>query len=226
LTSRLSVSAPHVAASAGDCLLTSALTNLSQRRNAAWAAATRAAGVEASQNIGAVEDGAITAITYLYRDEAATPGLDAVGFITLRTFAGSVSSGTGLAGYYITDGHTMDTVTSDYFPLTNARVIDLGCTIAKAATLPLVNSKIPTTTRNGLPGVITNSKADRIEGLVNGKMEAGLVNTEPQEAVAASVAVNRTNNVLSTAQLILTVAIQPFAYAKTILVNIGLTVAA
>lgn len=226
LTSRLTVSTSAVAASAGDCLLTSALTGLSQRRNASWVASARAADVEASQNIGAVEDGALPGVTYIYRDEASTPALDAVGFITLRTFAGSVSSGTGLAGFYITDGHTMDSVVSDYFPLTNARVIDLGCTITRAAALPLVNSKVPTTTRNGNVGVITNAKALKIEGIVNGKLLAGMVNIEPQEAVNTAVTVNRTNNVLATSTLILAVAIQPFGYAKTIVVNIGLTVEA
>ncbi len=222
LTSRLSVSAPHVAACAGDETLVSPLSGLSYRRNASWAASARAASVEASQNIGAVEDGAVSGVTYLYRDETVTPALDAVGFITMRSFPGSVSSGTGLTGYYITNGHTMDTVVSDYYPLTNARVIDLACTIARAAGLPFVNTKIPTTTRSGNVGVITERKAQQIENVVEGKLLNGLVNTEPQEAVNASVQVDRENNVLATAQVNMTVGVQPYAYAETVYINIGL----
>jgi hypothetical protein len=169
-----------------------------------------------------VADGAVAGVTYLYRNETITPALDAVGFITMRSWPGSVSSGTGRAGFYITNGHTMDTVVSDYYPLTNARVIDLGCGIAYAAALEFVNSKIPTTTRNGSVGVITERKAQQIENVVEGKLLDALVNTQPQEAVAVNVTVSRTNNVLSTKQLILTVGIQPYAYAEMVYANIGL----
>ena len=224
-TARTGVSAPHVSASAGDCLLTSPVNGLSFRRNALWPVAARAGDVSASENIGAVVDGALTGVTYLYRDEQVTPALDAIGMVTLRSFPGNISSGTGLAGYFITDGHTLSASTSDYYPLTNARVIDLGCTVTRSAALQYINSRIPTTTRNGLVGVITEKKAQIIESSVNGRLSASLVNTEPQEAVASSVTVNRTHNILADGNLILTVAIQPFAYARTITANIGLAVA-
>lgn len=222
ITARQSVSAPRVAACAGDELLTSALSGLSQRRNASWGVSGRASKVEASQNIGAVADGAVTGVTYLYRNEAVTPALDAVGFITMRSFPGSVSSGTGLPGFYITNGHTMDTVTSDYYPLTNARVIDLACRIAKAAALPFVNSKIPTTTRNGNVGVITEKKAQQIEAIVEGKLNTGLVSVQPAEAVAVSCTVNRVHNILADSALYMTVGVQPFGYAEQIFIDIGL----
>lgn len=226
LTSRLSVSAPHVAACAGDELLTSPITGLSQRRNCSWGASARAADVEASENIGAVSDGAVVGVTYLYRNETVTPALDAVGFITMRSFPGSVSTGTGLTGFYITNGHTMDTVTSDYYPLTNARVIDLGCAVARAQALPLVNTKIPTKNKPGYPGVITELRAKQIESSISNAMQTALVNAQPQNAEAASALVNRFNNVLATSQLIIGVSIQPYGYATYILVNIGLATAA
>lgn len=223
-TVRTGVLAPRVAAGAGDFLLVSPITGLSQRRNAVLAAIARAASVAASENIGAVQDGAVTGCTLLYRDETSTPGLDAVGFITLRSFPGNVSSGTGLPGFFLTNGHTMDVTTSDYYPLANARVIDLACTIAKAAALPLINSKIPTTVRNGQPGVITQSAAARINARLTNALLAGLVNTSPQDAVGAIAVVDTTNNVLATSTLIINISVQPFAYASTININIGLTV--
>lgn len=225
-TSRLSVSAPHVSAAAGDVLLTSPITGLSQRRNASWVVAARASAVEASQNVGYVGLGGVSGVTALYRNEQVTPVLDAIGFDTMRTFPGSVSAGTGLPGFYITDGHTMSATTSDYYPLTNARVMDRGCTIAKSTALQYVQSRVPTTTRNGNLGVITEKKAQIIEGTMRGALLTGLVNTEPQDAVAANATVNRTHNILSDGNLIIAVAIQPFAYARTITVNIGMAVSA
>jgi hypothetical protein len=144
----------------------------------------------------------------------------------MRSFPGNVSSGTGLAGYYLTDGHTMDTVVSDYYPLTNARVIDLGCTVAVASTLPLVNSKIPTKNKPGYPGCITELRARQIDAAVSADLQTALVNAQPQNAVAASATCNRFNNVLSTSQLIIAVGIQPYGYAKYIYVPIGLVTAA
>lgn len=219
---RLSVNTAYVAACAGDEDVTSALSGLSFRRNNSWSSSARAAAVSASQSIGAVADGAVTGVTELYRDETVTPGLDAVGFITMRTYPGDVSSGTGLTGYYITNGHTMDSVVSDYYPLTNARVIDAACRIAKAAALPFVNSKIPTTTRDGNVGVITERKAQQIENIVEAKLLTGLVNVQPQEAVAVSVQIDRTHNILADSTLIMTVGVQPFGYAEEIYINIGL----
>lgn len=222
ITERNSVAAPRVVGCAGDVLLTSALTGLSQRRNCAWAASARAASVAASENIGAVADGALTGVTYIYRDEAVTPGLDAVGYTTVRTYAGSVSSGTGLTGYYMTDGHTLDSVTSDYYALTNARVVDLACSVTVAAALPYVNAKIPTTTRNGQSGVITERKAQQIEADIDGKLNTRLVSVQPQEAVAASCSVDRQHDILADSTMDLTVGVQPFSYSKFIYVQIGL----
>ncbi len=219
LTQRLTTSSRGTAATAGDMLLVSPLTGLAQRRNGSWAAATRAASVEASQSIGAVQDGPLPGVVSIYRDEFSAEALDAVGFITLRTFPGNVAAGTGLPGFYITNGWTLDTVTSDYHPLANKRVIDRGCGVAKASALPLVNSKVPT--KNG--GVITERKAQSIEGTITDALLTALVNTQPQNATAVSVSVNRIHNVLSDGQLLITILIRPFAYAQFIVVSIGLS---
>lgn len=206
---------PAVVASAGDEKLTSPLNGLGFRRNNGWSSIARALDNEASQNIGFVQLGGVPGVTELYRDEDATPGLDAARFVTMRTFP-------GVPGFYITDGHTMALTTSDYSRLTNARVVDLGCGLARTAAIPQVNGKIPTTTG----GVITELKAQQIEALVQNSLDTGLVTTEPQNAVASRVVVNRTHNILSDGNLILNVGIQPFAYARLITVNIGLVVSA
>jgi hypothetical protein len=218
IAARQGMSADNVVPCAGDWSMTSPVTGLVFRRNAVWAAAARAADVEASQNLGAVASGGVSSAVALYRDENATPGFDAAGLTCLRTLGG------GSTVVYITDAHTATLSTSDYYPLTNARVVDRACVIVRAKALPLINAKIPTTTRNGLPGVITETKAQQIEGDIGGALRSALVDGSPQDAVSTRVVVNRTNNVLATSTLILAVSVQPYAYARTITANIGMTV--
>jgi hypothetical protein len=215
VSQRALVSAVHVVGCAGDALVTSSLTGLTLRRNAAWLAAARASAKEASQNLGAVADGGLTGVVYLFRDETSTPVLDAAGFLSLRTFPGA-------PGFFCTDAHTCSLSTSDYYALANARVVDRACGIARVSALPLVQAKIPT--KAG--GVITEGKAKEIEGRIDSQLETNLVDTSPADAVGASVTVSRTNNVLSTGEIIMGVSVQPFAYARTITQNIGLSVQA
>jgi hypothetical protein len=212
---------PRVIPCAGDSKLVSSISGLTYRRNALWAASARASAVVASQDIGAVADGSLASVTGIYRDENATPGFYAAGITCLRQFSGS-----GAQGFYITKGLTGAQSTSDYYPITNARVIDRACGITRLEALPLVNSKIRTTTRNSQPGVIAESDAQRIEGIIDGALETDMVDTVPADAVAASVLVSRTHNILADGDLIIAVSVQPFAYATTITVNIGLTVSA
>jgi hypothetical protein len=215
IAQRANVSAAHVLVGAGDCLLTSPVTGLTLRRSAMWIAAARASAVEASQNLGFVGLGGVQGVSYIFRNETATPGLDAAGFTTLRQI-------NGVPGFYITDAHTCSLSTSDYYPFTNARVIDIGCTVTRANALPLVNSKIPTTTRGGNVGVITEKKAQQIEARIGGALITVMVATVPQNAVAAAAVVDRTHNILSDGNLIISVGIQPFAYSRTVTVYIGL----
>ncbi len=218
IAERANVSAAHVLVGAGDCLLSSPVTGLIQRRNAMWVAAARSSAVEASQNLGFVGLGGVAGVSYIFRNETATPGLDAAGYTTLRQI-------NGVPGFYITDAHTCSLATSDYYPWTNARVIDIGCTVTRANALPLVNSKIPTTTRNGNVGVITEKKAQQIEAKIGGALITVMVATQPQNAVAAAAVVDRTHNILADGDLIIAVGIQPFAYARTVTVYIGLAAA-
>jgi hypothetical protein len=212
---------PHVNPCGGDFSLTSSITGLSLRRNDMWSALARSAAVEASQSLGWVGSpkGSVTNATALFRDEQATPGFDAAGITSLRTFPGA-----GASGIYFTDAHTGALPTSDYFPWANARVVDIAATVVRLNGLPLVNGKVPTTTRNGLPGVVTEPYAQRVESSINSALKAVLVDGSPQNAVATKVVLNRTNNVLATSQLIFAVSVQPFGYSKFITFNVGLVI--
>lgn len=204
---------------AGDWLMTSSLTGLQFRRNASWAAGARGSKVSPSQDIGAYADGGVASAVKLFRDENATQGFYAAGITCLRTFG----AGTPIM---ITRGLTAMASNSDYYPLTNSRVINKACGIARINALPYINSKVPTTTRNGQAGVITEKAAQEIEAKINSALLAGLVQSSPQDAVAAKCVVTRTNNVFATNTLILTISIQPYAYAPYITVNIGMLISA
>lgn len=207
------------AACAGDWLMTSAVSGLQLRVNASWAAGARGSKVSPSQDIGAYADGGVASAVSLYRDENATQGFYAAGITCLRTFG----AGTPIM---ITRGLTAMASNSDYYPLANSRVINKACGIARINALSYVNSKVPTTTRNGLAGVITEKTAQDIEAKINAALRAGLVQSSPQDAVAVNCQVTRTNNVFATATLILTISVQPYAYAPYITVNIGMKVSA
>jgi len=219
VAARATVNTPRDVLCAGDWRMSSTLSGLEFRRNAMWAAAARASAHESSEDIGAVQDGAVTGAIKLYRDENATPAFDAAGIVCLRTFTGG-----GTSGVYITEGLTGALATSDFYRLANGRVIDVACGVVLANARPLVLAKIPTTTRNNFPGVITERKAQQIEGKLAGALHTVLIDRDPADATDVDVVVNRTHNVLSDGQLILSVSAQPFAYARTVTANIGLKV--
>lgn len=215
------VSAVRVAAGCGDCLLVSPLTGLTLRRSAAWPLAARVSEIEASQDVGYTGLGGVDGVVYLFRDEVATPALEPVGFNVLGHYP-------AYPGFYFQGGHTCTISTSDYFALTNARVMDRLCGISRTTAMqtPGLLAKIPTTTRAGQPGVITNLKAQQINGAINGAISSGMINTSPQDLVSASVACDLTHNILADGKLIIAVSGQPFGYDKEIDLNIGLSVSA
>lgn len=222
IAARAGMSAPHVLPAAGDWSMTGAFTGLVFRRNAVWAAIGRAAAVPASQDIGEVASGGITSSLALYRDDFAN-GLTffKAGITSMQTYgAGSQ--------IFINRGFCATISTSDYYPFTNARVIDQASGIAVVTARQYILTRIPTQTRNGLVGTIREDYAQKIESKMNTAEQAGLpVAALPiGNAVACSCAVTRTNNIYSSGQLILTVSVQPWSYPTTVIVNIGMTLQA
>jgi hypothetical protein len=215
----------RVSVAAGQCWITSQLTGRIYTRDAIWAAAARIATRPVSEDAGRVATGALLGVSKLLRDENATPALDALRFITLRTIVGK-------QGFYITDGWTMAPTGSDFALLQNRFVMDVACTAARGAELNFLNDTIRV---NGasvsaplVPGGVYELDAQRIEtevntavrsalniGQSNGKMPAG-------DASGSSVVVNRAVNIIGTSQLPITVRVVPNGYSKFISNNIGL----
>lgn len=222
LTARAGMSAPHVLAAAGDGLMTGAFSGLVFRRNAVWGAIGRSVANEASEDLGAVALGGLAGFTSCVRDDFAY-GLSFynAGITSLQTY------GAGSA-VFINRGFTATIATSDYYPFTNARVIDQASGIAVVNARPYTLARIPTQTRNGIAGTIREDYAVKIESKLTTAEQAGLpVAPLPLgNAVAVRCQVTRTNNIYSSGQLIFNVAVQPWGYPTQVIVNIGMTLQA
>lgn len=178
-------------------------------RNIGFSVAARQAAVPEQNHLGRVADGSLPGVRSIVRNEALTPNLNDRGFTTARTNQGE-------NGFFITAGHMLLSEGSDFFPSQNRRVMDLACRIANAAVQKYLNDTIRV---NKTGGTISDAQATTIEDDINGKLASAVV--APGAAVASTVVVDRTNNVLATKQINLTVRITPNGYAEHILVDIG-----
>lgn len=199
----------RISVGAGDEEMVSPLSGRIIRRNEAWGLAARAALVPIGEDLARVARGVVPFVTALYRDEAATPALDAARFCTMRTYR-------GLAGFFPTNAFTMGQLTSDYHLLQNRRVMDEACRITRAALLKYLNEGVRVDKNTGF---ILEQDARAIEADVNAQLSAALVATG--QASDASVQLSRTTNILSTSAEPVTVRITPLGYLKQISVDIG-----
>lgn len=200
----------RVAVGAGFLDAISPISGNSYTRNVAWEAAAWASKVQPSQEIAAVENGPMSGVVSLGRDERATEGLDAGRFTTARTIVGR-------QGFYITRGRILAAAGSDYSLWTNRRVMDIACAVARDRALRFLNAKVPTNSN----GTIQEKTAKAIEGYIDAGLRGEL--TQKDDAVDVSVEVDRTVNILSTGQLKVRVRVRPFGYASDIQVELGFT---
>lgn len=182
-------------------------------RSIAFSAGAREAKVPEQNHLGRVQDGNLPGVTAILRNEEVTANLDSLNFTTARTLRGET-------GFFITSGHMLTGPGSDFASSQNRRVMDLACTVARAASLKYLNDTIRVKKSDG---TIAEVQASTIENDINGRLASAVVG--PGAAVAADVVVDRTNNVLITKQLNLTVRITPNGYAEHIAMDIGFVAA-
>lgn len=204
-------SSTRVAVAAGFCELVANGKVL--KRNAAWPIVARISSQDIRRDVARVredrEGGPLKGVTKLYRDEFTTHALDAARFCTLRTYAGK-------NGFFVTNGRTMASSSSDYQYLQFRRLMDRACTVNYGAMFPYLNDDVVRVDENGL---ILEEDARAIETKVNGLLKADL--TSKQRVSATSVRVTRDNNIISTQTLKTKVRIRPKGYAKFIETDIG-----
>lgn len=209
----------YISVAAGACLSTSALTKVQFRRNIGGLALVRAARRNIGRDIGAVADGALcpnyggtnntgplagVPVDTVYHDEKLNPGLDANRFLTVTSF-------TGITGYYVTNPNIMSAPTSDFTLLQYGRVMDEVARITRAYFTQLLSSDVRL---NRKTGYILERDALAIESGCNSKLNAGVVNNG--QASAAQCVVSRVDDISVTKTLTVTVSVIPLGYIKTV----------
>jgi hypothetical protein len=202
----------RVAVCAGDFGCVSPITGRILRRNCAWIITARLAATNPGQDGSDVGLGPLPTVSSLYRDDGALGGtFDAARFCSLRTIIGK-------QGYFITNVRTMATAGSDFTYMSNCRVMDAVCTIARAALLNYLNHGVRVSTSTGF---IDERDAQRIEKSVNAQLKAGVIDTG--DATAASIQLSRTQNIISTNAEPVTCSCIPLGYFRSIPLTVGFT---
>lgn len=204
-----STASRRVMCCAGYAEIMSPISGLIRKRSSAWIASARIAQVPIHEDLGRVRTGPVTGVVKLYRDEQATPGLDAARFTTLRTIIGQ-------PGFWLTSGRMIAPAGSDFTYVQNRRVMDEACAEARNGFMRYLNDSVRL---DNATGFILEKEARAIESDVQGQLEVGLVN--PGHASGADVRVQRDHNIISDATMPVTVTVTPLGYAKNITVTIG-----
>lgn len=204
-----SVTSTRIVVCHGRERLQSAVSGFQTDRPVLYSVLARAAAVAPSEDLARVASGALVGISAVSRNEANTPTTDDAGFTTLRSHV-------GLPGFYISNCNIFSAPTSDYQYLQHRRVMDIACTAARQGFLRFLSDSVRVKTSNG---TIFEEDARFIEAYVEGLVRA--VTTQPGYASDVAVAVDRTNNILSTSILKGSIRVIPLGYNKAIELTIG-----
>jgi len=196
---------------AGFASVSSSLDGSQAKRPASWVVAARCAEAPLSEHLGRVASGPLPGVTKLYRDEQATPALDAARFTTLRSHI-------GYRGFYITRGNLMAPTGSDFAQVQARKVMDRACEIEREVGLRFLNDTMrvnPATSKPPLvPGAIYENDAQRFEKAIGKALNDELV--AKGHATSAREVVNRTVNLISSNRLPTKVRVVPDGYLEEI----------
>lgn len=204
-------SSPRVMVAAGYANITSPITSRQISRSAAWPITARLAQVQPSESPAFVDRGPLRYVTALGRDERATQRLDAARFATLRTIIGRTG------GFYVTNGRIMAAPGSDFTYVMNRRVMDIAAKSVRDAVVGKFLNKAITV--DSTTGMVAEFEARNIESYTEALLRAAIV--EPGDASSVQVAVDRTNNILSTSTLKVRARVIPKGYAMFIDIDLG-----
>lgn len=205
----LSVASTRVEVAAGFAALTSAVNGSAYKRPVGWVSTARAASVVPSESVGRYASGPARGIVALYRDENATPGLDAARFTTLRTFVDA-------PGYYLTDGRIMAAPGSDFGTVARRRVMDLATSTVRLAQLRYVQDNLRVSASTGR---VLTEEANDVDNFIESLLRAAVVS--PGYASAATARMDRTANILTTEILDVTYSVVPLGTARQVRGSIG-----
>lgn len=215
--------AKRVCANAGYYNMPSAFPNPvagspSYRRPLSFALAARQVTIPPQRHAGRVSDGSLTQIVvspttdpvdgFIYHDERITPGFDGARFCSARTRV-------GLPGFYIVNPNLMSALGSVFTMLPFGNVMDIACAIVHQVGQQQINSDI----RLNANGTIYENEALAIENVMLGNIREQMISTS--EISGATVTVDRTNNVLATSIVKISVVIEARGYILEEDITIG-----
>lgn len=197
-------------------VVNSSITGRKLTRSHAWPDSGRWGGIRPSVSAGQFNLGGLPGIVSLGRDErtATTKMFDSRFGVSL-TYIGQV-------GFFSDVGKTMAPLGSDFVLFMNGRVMDVACTVARAALFQYLNSAVRVNTTGtvgqpGGPGTILEQDARGIENFVTQQVRAIL----GADITDLTVKVNRSDNILSTGLLRVQIRVIPFGYIQSISADLG-----
>jgi hypothetical protein len=208
ITAFASFTSKRVSPCAGFCEL-DGIGGKVYKRNAAWPYAARLSSIEISEDAAWVGRGRLPGVRSLYRDEDKTPGLDAAGFVTLRTWVGAT-------GFFITNPRIMAPLGSDFWLAQYRRVMDRACAQLRNTMLKYSSAKVKV---NPATGFIAPHVADGIDNDATNALKTVLV--QPDHAASATGLVKRDQNLLSAPLFDVEARVVPHSYPKGINITIG-----
>jgi hypothetical protein len=210
----------RIAVCAGEADYYAVLGKRYVRRSIGTLVAARASLVPISEDLAFVARGNLPGVLSITHDEDSSPDLNAARFITTRQHQ-------GLPGYYITNPLLMAAPGSDFALLQRRRVWDRAYRVLRRVVLPFLSADLnvnPAGVDAPLTaGGIDEIDAGTIEDRATDALSDALIKSTPQHVSGVSVTVDRSNNILTTEELIVDFSIVPKAYAKTIRGRLGFT---
>jgi hypothetical protein len=204
----------RVGCGAYDAVLPSPISGLQLRRNFSWSAMGRLANLEPVLAASWVRLGGVTPAPVAISDnEFYDEGLSDAGFTVPTTIQGR-------SGTFVNQALTFSFKNASvYGYFEDARVMDLGCTIAYGVLVDFLNQAVLVDPKTGF---IQEQAARQIEIEVNNALAGGLLRVTPQEASAAAISVDRTSDLLTNGGVLFaTVTITPAAHLREISLTIG-----
>lgn len=207
----------RVGVTAGHYNAISPISQTQFRRPLLWQAAARDAAVAIQVDLGRVKDGSLANMPsspptppdgYIYHDESVNPGLDAARFMTAYSVAGK-------PGLFIANSNLMAPPGSDFNWLQHGHVMDAACLLALNFFVTQLSDSVRV---NASTGAILAQDAQNLQQQMNAILYSQLVTTNA--ASAASCQINTSNNILTSAQLIVTVKVTPLGYIKSVAITL------
>lgn len=196
------------------------VTGFQLRRPLAWLVGPRAAAIDIGQDVGEVAlgalPGAVVSDTYpIPQDGRIYTAFEDRGYIYGQSYIGRDG------GIYAAGGFLRVSSGDPYYRLPSGQVVDEACDQVYDVLLDYINAGLLA----NADGTILESEAQAIEARLNERIEAVLVKVRPQRISPAAdgsyAVIDRTENIVTSRNLTVTIALTPKAFIDGITVNIG-----